>query len=585
MSASSEPEPGPAEALRRPVGHGERPEAPDGRLPVARETPRLVFLGGLGEVGRNMAALELHGRILLIDAGLSFPEVDMPGIDLVLPDFQYLRERRDAVEAVVLTHGHEDHVGSLPYLLRELSLPVYATRLTLALITGKLEEHGVRDRAEFHEVSPGAEVQIGPFTVRFHRVTHSIPDGCAVAVDLPDGILLHTGDFKLDQTPIDARPTDLQGLATEAARGVLVLLSDSTNAEDPGMTLSERTVGPVLARIVRDAPRLVVVACFASHIHRIQQVCDAARAAGRKVAFLGRSMHQSVAAARSLGYLSVRDEDVVPIESVEGMDPRQVVVCSTGSQGEPLSALSLMAAREHKWVKLQPYDTVVLSSSVIPGNEPAIHRTLDGLYRTGAEVFHAPVDAVHASGHAAAEELKFMLNLVRPRFFIPVHGERRHLAQHAHLAMEVGISDDRILVCEDGDTVELADPVRRGPRVPAGMVLVDGLGIGDVGEVVLRDRRKLAGDGIVVVVVAVDARSGEVVGGPDVVNRGFVFEEAAEDILDEARELALLALKETSADEVADPGVLKQHIRRTLGRYFFDVTKRKPVIVPVILEV
>lgn len=550
-----------------------------------REDARLVFLGGVGEIGRNMAALELQGRILIIDCGLSFPTVDMPGVDLVLPDFEYLRERKDRVHAVVLTHGHEDHVGSLPYLLREFSLPVYATKLTLGLIEGKLEEHRVRDQADLQEVEPGAEVTTGPFTFRFHRVSHSIPDGCAIAIDLPSGTLLHSGDFKLDQTPIDGRVTDLQGIAAEAKRGVHLFLSDSTNAEDPGMTLSERTIGPVLYDIIRDARQLVVVACFASHIHRIQQVADAARRCGRKIAFLGRSMHQSVAAARSLGYLHVEEEDIVPIEAVEGMDPASVVVCSTGSQGEPMSALSLMSAREHKWVTLRPGDTVILSSSVIPGNETSIHRTLDGLYRTGANVHHVPIAAVHVSGHAAAEELKFMLNLIRPRWFIPVHGELRHLAHHAKLARDVGVPPDNILIMEDGDTVELGAELRRGERVTAGMVFVDGLGIGDVGEVVLRDRRKLAGDGIVVVVVALDEHSGEVLAGPDVINRGFVFDEAAEPILEEARRRAVLAIEEAPREELSDPTLLKQHIRRRLSKYFFEATKRKPIILPVILEV
>jgi ribonuclease J len=552
---------------------------------VSERDPRLVFLGGLGEVGRNMAALELKGRILLIDAGLSFPEAEMPGIDLVLPDFQYLRENRDRLHAVLLTHGHEDHVGSLPYLLREFSLPVHGTRFTLALLEEKLEEHGVRAHAQFKEVAPGGEVRTGPFSMRFHRVTHSIPDGMAVAIDLPAGTLLHSGDFKLDPTPIDGRVTDLQGIAEEARRGVHLLLSDSTNAEHAGSTESERSVGPVLNDIVRGARSLVVVACFASHIHRMQQVVNAARGAGRKVAFLGRSMHQSVNAARTFGYLDVPDEAIVPIEAVEGMDPAGVVVCCTGSQGEPLSALSLMAAREHKWVKLQPGDTVVLSSSVIPGNETAIHRTLDGLYRTGAEVFHVPISPVHVSGHAAAEELKFLLTLVRPRWFIPVHGELRHLAHHARLAKEVGIPEDRVLIVEDGDTVEIGDTVRRGERVTAGMTFVDGLGIGDVGEVVLRDRRKLAGDGIVVVVVTVDQHSGEVLAGPDVINRGFVFEEASEAILAEARHRTLLSLKEGAGQGVSDPTVLKQHIRTALRRYFTETTQRKPVIVPVIMEV
>jgi ribonuclease J len=421
--------------------------------------------------------------------------------------------------------------------------------------------------------------------MRFYRVSHSIPDGIAVAIDLPAGTLLHSGDFKLDQTPIDGRVTDLQGLAAEAGRGIHVFLSDSTNAEDPGMTGSERAVGPVLFDIVRGAGRLVVVACFASHIHRIQQVADAALASRRKIAFLGRSMHQSVIAARTLGYLGVPEEEVVLIEDVEDMDPSSVVVICTGSQGEPLSALALMAAHEHKWVKLQPGDTVVLSSSVIPGNETAIHRTVDGLYRTGADVFHVPIAPVHVSGHAAAEELKFMLNLIRPRWFIPVHGELRHLAHHARLAREVGIPEDRILISEDGDTVELGETLRRGERVPAGMTFVDGLGIGDVGQAVLRDRRKLAGDGIVVVVVTVDAHSGDLLAGPDVINRGFVFDEAAEAIIGEARDRTILTLKQSASDGVADPTILKQSIRRALGKYFFEVTQRKPVIVPVIMEV
>lgn len=556
-------------------------------MPGSSEEPRarLVFLGGVGEVGRNMAALELDGRVLIIDAGLSFPEVEMPGIDLVLPDFEYLRERRDRIEALVLTHGHEDHMGSLPYLLREFSLSVYATPLTIGLLEGKLEEHGVRDRVEFHQVTPGEEVTAGPFTMRFHRVSHSIPDGCAVAIDLPWGVLLHSGDFKLDPTPIDGRATDLQGIAEESRRGVHLFLSDSTNAEDPGTTGSERLVGPVLFDIIRDAKQLVVVACFASHVHRVQQVVNAAVAAGRSVAFLGRSMHQSVAAARALGFLDVPEEAIVPIEALEDMPSSDVVVCCTGSQGEPLSALALMAAHEHRWVSLQPGDTVILSSSVIPGNETAIHRTLDGLYRTGADVHHVPIAPVHVSGHAAAEELKFMLNLVRPRWFVPVHGELRHLAHHARLAREVGIDPERILVVEDGDTLEIGERVTRGERVQAGMTFVDGLGIGDVGNAVLRDRRKLAGDGIVVVVVTVDARSGVVLAGPDVINRGFIVDDAADAILEEARERTVKALEQSAADQVTDQSVLQQNIRRALGKYFFEITQRKPVIVPVIMEV
>jgi len=549
---------------------------------------RVVFLGGVGEVGRNMACVELEGRILIVDVGLSFPHAEMPGIDLVLPDFEYVRERFDEVEAIVLTHGHQDHIGALPYLLREFDgdpLPVYGTAFTLALLEGQLEEHEVRDRAEFRQVTPGEAAVAGPFSMRFLRVTHSIPDGMAVVIDTPYGSILHTGDFKIDQTPLDGRATDLHALAEEAGRGVHLLLSDSTNAEESGYTDSERSVGPVLQDIIARAPQLVVVACFSSHIHRIQQVVNAARADERVVAFLGRSMLQSVEAARLLGILHVPEDDVIPIEEVEHRDPSRVVVVCTGSQGEPFSALSLMAAREHKWVKLKQGDSVVLSSSLIPGNEPAIHRVIDGLYRTGADVFHLPAYPVHASGHAAAEELRLMLSLVRPRWFIPIHGERRHLAHHAKIATEVGIAADHVLICEDGDVVEVGEKVHVIERAPAGMTLVDGLGIGDVGEVVLRDRRKLSADGVVVVVVAVDGHHGQVLSGPDIVNRGFVFDETSGDILEEARERVMLSLKDSAEAEVVDRGVLEQNIRRVLGKYFYEVTQRKPVILPVIVEV
>jgi ribonuclease J len=549
---------------------------------------RVVFLGGVGEVGRNMACVELDDRILIVDVGLSFPHAEMPGIDLVLPDFEYVRDRFDDVEAIVLTHGHQDHIGALPYLLRDYHgppLPVYGTAFTLALLEGQLEEHEVRDRAEFRQVMPGEASIAGPFSMRFLRVTHSIPDGMAVVIDTPYGSILHTGDFKIDQTPLDGRATDLHALAEEAGRGVHLLLSDSTNAEEAGYTDSERSVGPVLQDIIARAPQLVVVACFSSHIHRIQQVVNAARGDERVVAFLGRSMHQSVEAARRLGILHVPETDVIPIEEVEHRDPSRVVVICTGSQGEPFSSLSLMAAREHKWVKLKEGDNVVLSSSLVPGNEPAIHRVIDGLYRTGADVFHLPAYPVHASGHAAAEELRLMLSLVRPRWFIPIHGERRHLSHHAKIATEVGIAADHVLICEDGDIVDVGEKVQVVGRAPAGMTFVDGLGIGDVGEVVLRDRRKLSGDGVVVVVVAVDAHHGQVLSGPDIVNRGFVFDETSRDILEEARERVMLSLKDSAEAEVVDRGVLEQNIRRVLGKFFYEVTQRKPVILPVIVEV
>jgi ribonuclease J len=559
-------------------------------MPVSSDTAsaKVVFLGGVGEVGRNMACIEMAGRLLIVDVGLSFPSADLPGIDLVLPDFDYVRTRADQIQAIVLTHGHEDHIGAVSYLLRELQevVPVYGTPFTLALLRGKLEEHGVADRCELITAVPGEGATTGPFTMRFLRVTHSIPDGMAVAVDTPFGTILHTGDFKIDQTPLDGRPTDLHGLAEEASGGgVHLLLSDSTNAEEAGYTSSERSVGPVLQRIVANAPEMVVAACFSSHIHRVQQIVNAAMASERVVAFLGRSMHTSVAAARQLGLLHVDDQNVVDIEDVTGLDPGRVVVICTGSQGEPYSALSLMASRQHKWVKLGSGDTVVLSSSLIPGNEPAIHRVVDALYRTGADVYHMPADEVHASGHAAQEELRLMLSLVRPRWFIPIHGERRHLQHHARLAEEVGIPADHVIVCEDGDVVEVGASVAKIDRVQAGMTFVDGLGIGDVGGEVLRDRRKLAGDGVVVVVVTVDSQTGELVAGPDIVNRGFVYDETSGEILEEARVRVVASIEDSAQADVIDPSALQQNIRRVLGRYFNEVTQRKPVILPVIMEI
>jgi ribonuclease J len=559
-------------------------------MPVSSEpAARLVFLGGVGEVGRNMACLELDDRILIVDVGLSFPSGDMPGIDLVLPDFDFLRTKADRIQAVVLTHGHEDHIGALPYLLRDVDrrLEVYGTPFTLALLQGKLEEHEVEHLVDLRTVTPGEQASTGPFTMRFLRVTHSIPDGMAVVVDTPFGSILHTGDFKIDQTPLDGRATDLHGLAQEAGRGkgVHLLLSDSTNAEEPGYSVSERTVGPVLLDIVENAGGLVVAACFSSHIHRVQQIVNAARANERVVSFLGRSMLKSVDAARRLGHLHVDDKDVVDISEIDRLDPGRVVVICTGSQGEPYSALSLMAQRQHKWVKIGPGETVVLSSSLIPGNEPAIHRVVDSLYRTGADVFHMPSDPVHASGHAAQEELRLMLSLVRPRWFIPVHGERRHLQHHARLAHEVGIPPERTLVCEDGDVVEVGEEVRHVDRIQAGMTFVDGLGIGDVGGEVLRDRRKLSADGVVVVVIIVDSQTGELVGGPDLVNRGFVHEESSADILEEGRLRVIEAVKESADARVTDPSALQQNVRRVLKRYFNEATQRKPVILPVIMEV
>ena len=490
-----------------------------------------------------MIAVEAEDRILVIDAGISFPTEEMLGVDLVLPDFTYLRERAEHCEAVVLTHGHEDHVGALSWLLRDIDVPVYGTPLTLGLASKRLDEGGVDARLEAI-AAPGTK-SLGPFELEFLTVSHSIPDAIAIAVGTKQGTVLYTGDFKLDQTPIDGRHTDLDAFRALGDRGVDLMLSDSTNAEDEGRTPSEALIGPRLKELFSEAERRIVVACFASNLHRIQQVCDAAADAGRQVAFAGRSMVANVDVARELGILRVSDDAFFPIEKVNEHPPEQTVVVCTGSQGEPLSALSLIASGEHKVVTVDAGDTVILSASPIPGNESAVHRVVNSLYKAGAIVYQGEGDGVHVSGHAASEELAELVRTVRPRHFCPVHGEYRHLAKHARLATENGVERNRIFMAEDGDVLELREgKVSRGDRVPAGMVLVDGLGVGDVSPVVLRDRRVLAGDGIVICVVTIDSQTGEVLAGPDLISRGFVHEQESREFLDAAADLVADALEE-----------------------------------------
>jgi ribonuclease J len=545
---------------------------------------RVIFLGGMGEIGRNMFAISSGDSILVIDCGLSFPTDEMFGVDLVLPDFAFVTDRADQCVGVILTHGHEDHVGALSWFLRSVSVPVFGTPLTLGIAGRRLREWGVD--AEFVEISaPGART-IGPFDCRFLTVAHSIPDCISIAVDTLDGRILYTGDFKLDRTPIDGRHTDLEGLARLGAEGVDLLLSDSTNAERPGRTSSEAVVGETLTRIFADAKRRIVVACFASNLHRIQQVCEIAEGLGRRVAFVGRSMIANVDVGRELGHLRVSDQTIVDIDEVDGYPPEQTVVVCTGSQGEPLSALSLIAAGEHKMVKVAAGDTVILSASPIPGNESAVHRVLNGLYKAGANVFHSETAPVHVSGHAASEELAEMLETVRPRHFVPVHGEFRQLAVHARIAADVGMDPAAITIVEDGDVIELnRGRVRRGDRVPAGMVLVDGLGVGDVGPVVLRDRRVLAGDGILICVVTIDAQTGEILAGPDLISRGFVYEDQSRDLLEDAAERVAEALEALEGDGVTDWSMIKKACRGALGEFVWRQTRRRPMILPIVMEV
>ncbi|HEX2196903.1 MAG TPA: ribonuclease J [Actinomycetota bacterium] len=544
---------------------------------------RVVFLGGLGEVGRNMLAIESSKRILVVDCGLSFPNEEMLGVDLVLPDFTWIAERSDRVEGVVLTHGHEDHVGALSWFLRDVPVPVYGTPLTLGMARRRLDEFGVD--AELREVSEGRH-EIGPFRCTFVAMSHSIPDAIGIALDTPDGRILYTGDFKLDATPVDGRRTDLDALRRLAGDGVDLLLSDSTNAETPGRTPSEAVVGPVLQDIFDQAAGRIVVACFASNLHRIQQVCETAERFGRKVAFVGRSMIANAEVGRELGHLKVRPDTIVDIEDTDRLPRKRTVVLCTGSQGEPLSALSLIAAGEHKAVRLDPGDTVILSASPIPGNESAVHRVLNGIYKAGAEVYHSGTAAVHVSGHAASDELAEMLRTVRPRHFVPVHGEYRQLALHSKIARANGVPEDCIAIVEDGDVVELVDGrVRRGEPVRAGMILVDGLGVGDVGPVVLRDRRVLAGDGVIICVVTIDGQNGEVLAGPDLVSRGFVYEEESREFLDQAADRIADALEELEKDHVTDWSTIKKACRHALGEFVWRETRRRPMILPIVMEV
>ena len=547
---------------------------------------RITFLGGLGEIGRNCAAVELGGRIMLLDCGLMFPDAEMLGIDLVLPDFTWLRQNADRVDGCILTHGHEDHVGALSYLLRELSFPIYGSPLTLGLARNRIEEAGLLDRTELIPVADGERRQMGPFDCEFIPVTHSVPYGFATAFHTPQGVILHSGDFKLDLTPVDGRVTDLARIGAIATGSkIRLLLSDSTNAEEPGHTVSERAVGRVLAELFRAHPgRRIVTACFASHIHRIQQIADAAIATGRKVATLGRSMQKNVALARSMGILNVRDESLIDIERLEDFGRGEVCVISTGSQGEPMSAMALMAAGENKWLKVQEGDLVVLSAHAIPGNEYTVNKVIDGMYRLGAEVVHAGLADVHVSGHAMQGELKTLLSVTQPEFFIPVHGEFRHLTHHTRLAMEMGVPASNVLLAEDGDVVELTDDgLDFVDSVPANYLYVDGM-VGDVGHGVLRDRRVLADEGFVVVVVTVDGHSGEVVAPPEIITRGWVHAPEAEAMLDEARDHVTKALDGSLAEGTIDVEALKRRVRQATGRFVSDRTRRRPMIVPVVVE-
>jgi len=546
----------------------------------------LIPLGGLGEIGKNMWVVENQDDIVVIDAGVMFPEEDMLGVDLVIPDISYLKERRNKVRGILLTHGHEDHIGALPYVLKELNVPVYGTRLTLGLVNNRLQEHALDD-VRLVEVRAGDRVRIGGLTFELIHVNHSIADVVAIAIPTPAGHIVFATDFKFDQTPIDGRPSDVQRLAELGRQGVLALFSDSTNAERPGYTLSEKVVGDSFMDVFRTAPGRILVATFASNVHRIQQVFDAAAAFDRKVCVIGRSMVNVVRIASELGYLRFPEGMLIDPSELDRYPHERLTILTTGSQGEPMSALSRMAAGEHRQVEIVPGDTVVISAYPIPGNERLVGKTINQLYKLGAEVIYYAFSGIHVSGHASQEELKWMLNLCRPRYFVPIHGEYRMLWHHARLAREVGVPADHIFILDLGDVLEFTADGKAAVtgRVSAGQVLVDGLGVGDVGTVVLRDRRQLSQDGILIAVVTIDKRTGAVVAGPDIVSRGFVYVRESEGLLEEARERLLATLNERQGQPLTEWATIKNSMREVLSRFLYERTKRRPIILPVVMEV
>jgi ribonuclease J len=545
------------------------------------QTVRIVPMGGLGEVGKNMLAVEYGRNILVIDAGIMFPESDMLGVDYVIPDWDYLRDKKEMVRAIVITHGHEDHIGALHHFLSEFDVPVYATRLTRGLIEVRLKQKGMLDQARLNTFSPGDSLSIGPFTVEPYHVCHSIPDGVGLGITTPAGLIVHSGDFKIDHTPVDGWPTDYAKLAEFSGRGVLALLSDSTNADQPGMTASEAVLNQAFDQVMREASGRVIVATFASLISRIQQVMDVAHQNGRKVAIAGRTMVENARMAKRLGYLQVPDGLLLNLGEINRLPPQETLILATGSQGEPTAVLGRLAVGQHSALSIEEGDAVVLSSHTIPGNEEMIHRVINRLFQRGADVYYDPLASVHVSGHASQEEQKLLINILGPRFFIPIHGELRHLKQHGKLARQVGVAPENVAVVENGYPLELGEDLRIGDRVPGGYVFVDGALVGEVGPRVMREREELGRGGFVMVMVPYDRAKGKPAGEARIVSRGFVFVPGAEELLADLRKSAVAAAR---ADPGTPPEKVEQQLQGALSKHIYEETKRRPVIVPVVIE-
>lgn len=548
---------------------------------------KISFLGGLNEVGKNMTLYECQGDMILVDCGLEFPDPEMLGVDIVIPDFSYAVANKDKIKGIFITHGHEDHIGGLAYLLKEMNIPVYSTRLTIGLIEGKLREHDLLSQADLNVVKPGDTVSLGCFDVEFIHVNHSIPDAVALAIKSPAGVIIQTGDFKIDTTPIDGGVIDMARLAQLGNEGVLCLLSDSTNAGKPGFTESERKVGDTFETLFAKANgRRLIVATFASNIHRVQQIINAAESYGRKVALSGRSLENVVSIAAELGYIDIPEGVLVGIDSINRYPADKMVVVTTGSQGEPMSALYRMAFSEHRKVDIGPNDYVIISAQPIPGNEKMVGKVVDELLKQGAEVVYERMYEVHVSGHACQEELKIMMSLTKPKYFIPVHGEQKHLRKHAALGVAMGIEPKNILIADNGKSVSVTnEKISFAEDVPSGMVFVDGSGVGDVGSVVMRDRTKLAEDGIVIIALSVERETGTVVSGPEVITRGFVYVRESEQLIVETRRLCENVLSDCMYEDISDYGTMKNRLRDAVSRHIYSKTKRSPMVLPVIMEV